>query len=299
MIIYAAQDYYEIFFPSFVAYGAVAGSSKIKRYPNGELYAIANGSVSGQDCLIIGTVAPPDEQLLGIMMLADAIGRNGAKTIQVFLPYLGYGRQDKPQADASCGIAMLGSMLKASGINKVITVDPHSELDRRLIGMPLAPISPAPVFAPKILELGWNDATVVAPDKGAIGRAKSLGTAIGYQGHQISYFTKEHQDGIAHTSLTGEVTRKIIIVDDILDSGQTLLSACKILHDKGAREIVIAVTHGCFRTRKWLELFELGVTKILVSDSCPEAQGVNHPNIEVVSLEPLLLDVLHEQNRPF
>ncbi len=283
MIVFAAQDYYKKILPLQLK----TGGCEVGHFLNGEIYATINNPVIGRDCLIIGSIAPPAEQFLEVVMLASALNRSGAKTIQAFLPYLSYSRQDKLETFASAGIMTIGALLKTSGISKITSVDVHSELDKKILGLPLKSVSPASLFAPEIKKLGWEDAVVVAPDEGAIERANALALIAGYH-NAVAHFTKERHDNIVHKSLVGEVGKRVILVDDILDSGQTLLSACKILHSKGTREIAIVVTHGIFQGQKWRLLFDLGVKKILVSDSCPEVAKINLPAVKVISLKPLV-----------
>lgn len=286
MIVFAAQDYFKKFLPPQLK----VGKCEVKHFLNGEIYVEIVSPVTDQDCLIVGSIAPPAEQFLEVVMLADALNHSGAKSVRAFLPYLGYSRQDKPQAFASSGILAIGALLKSSKISKIISVDVHSDLDKRLLGLSLKSISPANIFAAEIKKMGWDDAAIVAPDEGAIVRANDLSLAAGYRG-VVAHFTKEHHDGIVHKALVGDVGKRVILVDDILDSGQTLLSACKILRSKGTREIIIVATHGIFQGTKWWLLFDFGVKKIFVSDSCPEAAKIDLPEVKIVSLKSLVQQI--------
>jgi ribose-phosphate pyrophosphokinase len=296
MIVFATPIYFRRFIKSLrVRYpDIVVGEFEFSRFGNGELHARVYDNVSGQDCIIISTLAPPDEQLLSLLMLANALKRSGANSIKAFLPYLSYARQDKFNRGESGGIALVGSLLKSSGIDEVITIDVHSELDKQLIGLPLTSLSSAQLFNSAIQKLEWNDITIVAPDEGAINRAQRVAAMINST-RSVAHLVKKHDDGIMHLNLIGDVSKRVVIVDDIIDSGQTLVSACNILRDREVQEIAIVVTHGLFTGDAWTQLFELGVKTLVVSDSCPEVVKQKHQNIQVISITPLLPAVMPEE----
>jgi ribose-phosphate pyrophosphokinase len=293
MKIFAASEYYQRFVSPLCESSTdiTPGKAEIKRFPNGEMHAVVHEDVMEEECLAIGSVAPPDEQLLALLTLANTLKRNGAKSVRVFLPYMGYARQDKFKTGESGGIALIGSLLRAAGVDSVITIDAHSKLDQKLIGLPFTSLSPVTVFIPAIHDLRWSDATVVAPDEGAIARAQAVADAL-ESSRPVAHLVKIHVDGIVHLNLTGEVSKCAVIVDDIIDSGRTLVSACNVLHGYGVQEIAVVVTHGLFTGGAWKRLFGLGVKMLLTSDSCPEAKLQKHKSVHVISLNPLLPAVL-------
>lgn len=293
MIVFAAPTYYRRFIrPLRTENPDIAvGNCGVLRFLNGERHVRIYDDVSGQDCLVISSIAPPDEQLLTLLMITDALKRGGARSVRVFLPYLGYARQDKFEPGESGGIALIGSLIKAAGVDKVITIDAHSKLDQKLIGLPFTSLSPASIFIPAIHDLGWKDVTIVAPDEGAIARAQAVADAL-ESPHPVAHLAKIHVDGIVHLNLTGEVSKHAVIVDDIIDSGRTLVSACNVLREKGVQEIAVVVTHGLFTGGAWKRLFGLGVKTLLTSHSCPEAKSQKHTNVHVISLNPLLPEIL-------
>lgn len=299
MKIFTSTDYYQRYVRSLCKSSPgvfVAGKSEVMRFTNGEMHAMVYEDVNDEECLVIGSVAPPDEQLLALLTLSNALKRNGAASVRAFLTYLGYARQDKFKSGESGGIALIGSLLRAAGVDEVITVDAHSKLDQKLIGLPLTSLSPAAIFVPAIHDLGWNDVTIVAPDEGALARAQAVADALENL-RPVAHLAKIHVDGIVHLNLTGEVGTHAVIVDDIIDSGRTLVSACNLLHEKGVREIAIVVTHGLFTGGAWKRLFGLGVRALFVSDSCPEAAAQKHPGVQITPLTPLLPAVLPKVTR--
>ena len=124
-----------------------SGRFTVGRYDNRELNVHVDGPVSGEHCLILGTIAPPDECLLSVTLLAETLKKEGADKITAVLPYLAYSRQDKDKPGESLGTAWAGALLKSSGIDQVLTVDVHSERDMQLFPIPLISLSTAPLFA--------------------------------------------------------------------------------------------------------------------------------------------------------
>jgi len=269
------------------------GRFKVGRYANQELHATIEASVSGEYCEILGTIAPPDECLLSILLLAETLKKEGAAKITAVLPYLAYSRQDKDKSGESLGTAWVGSLLKSSGIGQVLTVDVHSERDKQLFPIPLISLSTDSIFADVIQRHNLQDATIVAPDNGAIGRCEAVKRAAGMPNGATPFFEKKRTDqGIIHRGPVGAVGPKVVIIDDMIDTGGTLVSACEKLRAAGAQEIYILVTHGLFTGTSWMQVWSLGVKQIFCTDTVPLRQGTEVKNITVVSIAPMIRKTL-------
>jgi ribose-phosphate pyrophosphokinase len=289
---------------SFSAYADIAqqlqtipslrgGRFTVGRYDNQELHASVEGSVSGEHCLILGTIAPPDERLLSVMLLAQTLKKEGANTVTAVLPYLAYSRQDKDKSGESLGTAWVGALLKSSGIDQVLTVDVHSERDKQLFPIPLISLSPVTLFADVIQKHRLTDATIVAPDNGAISRCEAVKRAAGMPTGETPYFEKVRTEkGIIHHGPVGTVGAKVVIVDDMIDTGGTLVSACEKLRTAGVDEIYILISHGLFTESSWTKLWSLGVRRIFCTDTVPLRPGIETANITVLSVAPLIRERL-------
>jgi len=262
------------------------GHAVIGRFSNGELHATVETPVAGQDCVLLGSVAPPDEDLLATLLLAHTLVKEGARTLTALLPYLGYARHDKREPGKSLGTAWLGRLLHASGILEVVTVDVHSMHVHRLFPIKVRSLSPADLFAAEAARDGVDDLSVVAPDEGAIERGEAVRVAAGVR-RPLAYFSKTRADrGIVHTALHGAVAPRVVLVDDILDTGGTLVSACERLVDAGVRDIRVMVTHGLFTGTGWQRLRTLRVSAIYCTDTTtppPAAEPVT-----ILSVVPVL-----------
>jgi len=293
VIVFAAQPYFERF-AGFLADNepdVAAGVFQRTRFMNGEMCMSVRTGVTGQDCLVIGSMAPPDNQALEFLMLADALKRAGAATVWGCLPYLAYTRQDKSAPGRSGGIATVGALCRAAGLDGLVTIDLHSELAKHLAGLPLESLTPFPdLFTEEITSLGWPDITIAAPDSGALPRNQELARSLGLPDKVVH--ASQHYSSLSRPDFEGDIGSNVVLADDILDSGRTLVSACNVLRQRGARRIAIAVTHGLFAGSIWRELFGIGVTDLFVTDSCPQALQTEQPEVHVVSIKPLLAKLL-------
>jgi len=289
-ILFSFPNYEHLSQPLAALSGVRAGNFAVTRFDNQELCARVEGSVSRQTCLVLGSVAPPDEQMLSLMLLAHTLKKDGASRVTAILPYLGYSRQDKNKPGESLAAAWLGSALQTSGFDDVLTVDVHSERDAALFPIPLVSLSTAALFAAAIQQWRLMDATVVAPDNGAIGRCEAVKRAAGVPVVETPYFEKRRTEkGITHAGPIGQVGRRAVIIDDILDTGGTLVSACEKLRATKVEEIYIFVTHGLFTGELWTRLWSLGVKHIFCTDTVPLPAGLETAQITTLSVAPLLV----------
>jgi ribose-phosphate pyrophosphokinase len=278
---------------------AETGSFEFGRFENGELFATVVTPVRAAHCLMVGSIAPPDEQLLSMALLSHTLKKEGANKVTAVLPYLGYSRQDKSKPGKSLATGWLGSILQASGVDEVITVDIHSERSKQLFPIPMTSLFPDQVFAHAIAWRELADATLVAPDNGAIWRCQAVNKAAGRPNDEIAYFEKQRDEkGITHAGPFGKVGPRVLIVDDMIDTGSTLVSACEQLVQSRTREIYIMVTHGLFTGAGWKRLWALGVQRIFCTDTIPaRSEIVDEPRITFLSIVPLLSDHLAATSR--
>ncbi len=267
--------------------GIKKGTYQLKRFTNNEAQIIINDNVKGSKCLVLGTNAPPDRQMIELMFLCHTLKNDGAKKISAILPYLAYTRQDRKEAQKGLAMDWFSKAFKISGISEVITVDIHSRLAKKMFKIPLVSLSPAEIFADEIKKNSFVDATIIAPDEGAINRCKELKKCLGDKS-QISYFEKKRNGQIISAAFKGKVGKRAVIVDDILDTGGTLIVACQELKKLGVEEIIIMVTHGLFTNDSWKELWNLGVKKIYTTDTLPEIRIKVPPEVSILQIAPII-----------
>ncbi len=268
------------------------GRFRLGRFSDGELWVELDDPVEGRDCTVVGSLAPPDEQMLATLLLADTLRRAGARRVIALAPYLGYARQDRARPGRSLGAAWAGELLEAVGVEEIITIDVHSADATACFPMPVVSRSPAPLFAAELRRGSLEGLTVVAPDEGALERCAAVAAAAGVEA-PVAYLRKQRAaEGAVHHALIGEVGRRAVLVDDILDTGGTLLSACAELQRAGAREISVMVTHGTLSGERWRDLPAAGVRRIQVTDTVPGVRDRGRDVLEVLDIAPLLVEAL-------
>jgi ribose-phosphate pyrophosphokinase len=266
------------------------GVCEFARFANGELYVRIGSPVAARVCALLGSLAPPDEEIVSVLALAHTLKRQGARRVVALLPYLGYARQDRADLGQSLGVAWVGDLLGAAGVDEVLTIDVHSRQAATCFPMPLHSLSPAALFAEVLWRRGLSDVSVVAPDEGALERCDAVVRAAGIRTPLAHLRKRRDADGVKHSSLIGAVTSQVVIVDDILDTGSTLVSACAALRRVGAQEIFVFVTHGLFTGERWRELPALGVQRIYTTDSIPAARERAGDLLEVLPVGGLILE---------
>ncbi|MCU1299052.1 MAG: ribose-phosphate pyrophosphokinae, ribose-phosphate pyrophosphokinae [Acidobacteriaceae bacterium] len=251
------------------------GKFRVDRFENGELFMQLATAVRSRDCLILGSIAPPDEHLLSFTLLSHTLKKECAHKSIAILPYLAYSRQDKYKPGRSVATAWVGLFFQASGIDEVVTIDVHSEGARRLFPVPLVSLFPAEIFADALKKHQLVDATLVAPDKGAIWRCRMVNRAAGKPDAEVPYFEKQRLDHIAsYSGPFGRIAARVVMIDDMLDTGHSLVLACGKLIDAGARQIYIMVTHGLFTGEEWTKLWSLRVERIFCTDTIPPRKDI-------------------------
>jgi ribose-phosphate pyrophosphokinase len=273
--------------------GLNPGQFAITRYENQDLHAKIESSVSGEHCFILGSIGAPDCQTLSLLLLAHTLRTEGAQRVTGILPYLAYSREDKIKPGESLTTAWAGALLKASAFDEIWTVDVHSEEDKRLFPLKLESLSPARTFGECLGRLALSDVCFVSPDQGAIPRCQAVKSASGIVCGDVVYFEKHRSaTGIVHHSPIGRVERCAVIIDDILDTGATLVSACEKLVAAGAEELYICVTHGLFCGKRWQNLWSLPVKHVFCTNTIPACTMIQDPRITVLCIAPVLRERL-------
>lgn len=264
------------------------------RYANGELFVTLSDDVGNARCVVIGSLMPPDEHLLTTLLLCHTLKTQGAIHVTAVLPYLSYMRQEKFEARHSRATPWSGALMRASGIDEIITVDAHSQQAVDALHLPVHECNPAPLFAQVIHDNGWDDATLVAPDAGALRRCQDVQTTGHFAAPPAHCEKVRTADGV-HSTLHGAVGTRAVVIDDILDTGGTLVACCEGLQRTGVKAIMVMVTHALFTGTTWQQLWNMGVQAIYCTDTVPFT-NIHDERIRVISILPLLEQALRETN---
>lgn len=260
-------------------------------FPDGESYVRLETSVRGEDVAIIQTTcAPQDTRLMQLALLSNAAKRMGATKVTAITPYLAYARQDKVFLPGeTVSIEVIATMLKAAGIDELLTVNVHSESALNLFPFPAKTISAIPLIAEYFIEKGCKNAFALSPDKGAMYIAKQaqlvLGGDVGHLEKMRDRYTGQTTQTAAHLNVNGKV---VIIFDDIISTGGTIVGAAKILLEQGAKSVFAACVHGLLIGDAEKRILDAGVEEIVSTDSVPSKYSK-------VSLAPLIAQTLRAQ----
>ena len=253
----------------------ILGTHKVnvvfKTFPDGESYIRLEGDTHDEVAIVQTTSPPQDSRLMQLALMADAAKRSGAKHVTAVVPYLAYARQDKAflQGEA-VSIETITSMLKVAGIDALVTVNVHQQKVLDKLPFPAKSVSAVPLLADYFKNRGLSDVFVIAPDKGAVHIAeeagKVLGTEYGYLDKQRDRYTGQ----ISMEKKTFAVKGKtVIIFDDIISTGGTIVAAAKILKDQGAEKVYTACVHPLLVGDAEKRILAAGVEEIIGTDSIP------------------------------
>jgi ribose-phosphate pyrophosphokinase len=168
-IIFPLPEYYPLLARELNGRSAPAlGRCEFARFANGELYVRIGGPVAGRVCAVLGSLAPPDQQIVSVLLLAHTLKRVGARRVVALLTYLGYARQDRADPGQSLGAAWVGDLLRARGVDRVLTIHVHSHEAAACFPIPVDSRSPAPLFADVL--------TQVVLDEGGVSAKLDLGS---------------------------------------------------------------------------------------------------------------------------
>jgi len=263
-------------------YERVAVATRV--FPDGESYIRLEGNVEGEHVAIVQTTcAPQDSRLMQLAFIAAAAKRNKAKRVTAVVPYLGYARQDKiflPGENVS--IETIANMLKAAGVDQLVTVNVHEANALKLFPFEAKSVSAIPLLAEYFVQKGVKGAFALSPDKGAMYIAQqaqaSLQGEVGYLEKHRDRYTGQTTQTASHLNVEGKT---VIIFDDIISTGGTIVGAAKILREQGAAHVYTACVHGLLIGDAEKRILDAGAEEIVATDSVPS-------NASKVSLAPLL-----------
>ena len=267
-------------------FGKVPVFSRV--FPDGESYVRLESSVRDEHVAIVHTTSKPqDSNLMQLAFMANAAKRNGAKKVTAIVPYLAYARQDKIFLEGeNISIETIAAMLKAAGIDQLITVNIHAETALANFPFPAKTLTAIPLLAEYFIKKGFKKAFALAPDKGAMYIAQQaqqilVGEAGSLEKHRDRH-TGETTQTAAHLNIKGKT---VIILDDIISTGGTIVGAAKILREQGATRIYAACVHGLLVGDAEKRILDSGVEEIVATDSIPSKNSK-------VTLAPLLSEAL-------
>lgn len=280
--------------------GLPLGEAFVGRFNNGEVQIMIDESVRGKDVFIIQpTSYPVNDNLMELMVMADALKRASARHITAVVPYYGYARQDrKTRGREPITAKLVANLMQTAGITRLVTIDLHAGQIQGFFDVPVDHLFGASILAKYINEKNMEDVIVVSPDLGGVTRARDLADRIGAP---IAIIEKKRPEpGVAKVmNLIGDVAGKnCIIIDDIVDTAGSLVEGAKALEEFGARSVTAAVTHAVLTDPASERIANSNIKELIVTNTIPLPENCNLPNITQLSVAPLLgeaiMRIFHE-----
>ena len=280
--------------------GLPLGEAFVGRFNNGEVQIMIDESVRGKDVFIIQpTSYPVNDNLMELMVMADALKRASARHITAVVPYYGYARQDrKTRGREPITAKLVANLMQTSGITRLVTIDLHAGQIQGFFDVPVDHLYGASILAKYINEKNLEDVIVVSPDLGGVTRARDLADRIGAP---IAIIEKKRPEpGVAKVmNLIGDVKGKnCIIVDDIVDTAGSLVEGAKALEAFGAKSVMATVTHAVLTDPASERIANSNIKELIVTNTMPLPENCKLDNVTQLSVAPLLgeaiMRIFHE-----
>ncbi len=270
--------------------------SKISRteFADGETLLKANDTVRSKDVFVLSSNARPvNQNIMELLIFIDSLKRASAKSITVVISYYGYARQDRKAAGRQpIAAKLVADLLEKAGATKVIALDLHNPSIQGFFNIPVDDLKGQYVLAPEIKKVGRF--TVASPDHGGAVRARILAELIS-NNVDIAIVDKRRTGPNKSETLgiLGNVkNRNVVIIDDIIDTGGTIIKAAKALKKAGAKKVIVAATHGLFT--RGFDAFEKSgdISEVLITDSVPSVRAIKSKKLKVISVAEQLAKVI-------
>jgi ribose-phosphate pyrophosphokinase len=264
----------------------------VRRFADMEIFVEIQENVRGQDIFVIqSTSFPANDNLMELLIIIDALKRASARRITAVIPYFGYARQDRkvgPRTPISA--KLVANLVVRSGADRVMTLDLHAGQIQGFFDIPTDNLFAAPVIVRSIKErFDSNHVTVVSPDVGGVVRARNVAQRIGAPLAIVDKRRERPGDSEVMTVIGNVSGRTCIFIDDIVDSGGTLVNAAAALTERGARDVYAYITHGVLSPGATERIKNSALKALMITDSIFANDVVRAtPNIGILTVAPLI-----------
>ena len=275
--------------------GLKLGDVTIRTFADGELWVKFEENIRGKDVFIIQSTNGPAENLIELFLLIDAAVRASAQRVTAVIPYFGYGRQDrKDQPRVPISSRVMVDILTATGADRIISMDLHSTQIQGFASIPFDHIYSRMVLLDKLksLDLNPEECTVLSPDVGSAAMGQSYAKRLGF--HFALIDKRRYAPNKAEVShLIGDLKGKdVLIIDDMIDTAGTTVSASKAAVDEGANSIIAVATHGVLSGPAIERLKNAPINKIIITDSIAVSDDNKIPKMDIVSVADVFSEAI-------
>ena len=271
------------------------GKALVSRFPDGEVKVQIKENVRGCDVFVVQpTCRPVNENLVELLVILDALRRASAQRITAVIPYYGYARQDrKDRPRVPITAKLVADLLTSAGASRVVTLDLHASQIQGFFNIPVDHLYATPVLGVYFKNLKLKNIVVVSPDPGGVERARAFAKRLKAP---LAIIDKRRQDdqAVVMMNVIGNVRGKTaLIVDDMIDTGGTLVRSIEALLAKGAKKVYACATHPVFAGKAIEELIRSRVTEVVVTNSIPlSEEAKRYKRIHVLSVGGLLAETI-------
>ena len=275
--------------------GLKLGDVTIRTFADGELWVKFEENIRGKDVFIIQSTNGPAENLIELFLLIDAAVRASAQRVTAVIPYFGYGRQDrKDQPRVPISSRVMVDILTATGADRIISMDLHSTQIQGFASIPFDHIYSRMVLLDKLksLDLNREECTVLSPDVGSAAMGQSYAKRLGF--HFALIDKRRYAPNKAEVShLIGDLKGKdVLIIDDMIDTAGTTVSASKAAVDEGANSIIAVATHGVLSGPAIERLKSAPINKIIITDTIAISDDKKIPKMDIVSVADVFSEAI-------
>jgi ribose-phosphate pyrophosphokinase len=268
------------------------GKAQVSRFSDGEVMVELFENVRGQDVFVLqSTCVPTNDNLMELLIMIDALKRASAGRITAAIPYFGYARQDRRPRSARVAISakVIANMLQVVGVNRVLVMDLHADQIQGFFDIPVDNIYAAPILLGDLWKHNFDNLVVVSPDIGGVVRARAIAKTA--EADLAIIDKRRPRANVAEVmNIIGEVeSRNCVIMDDMVDTANTLCQAAQALRDAGARRVMAYATHPVLSGKAVDRIANSLLDELVVTDTIPlSAAAVACPKIRQLSCAALL-----------
>jgi len=272
------------------------GKAKVGRFSDGEVMVEVLENVRGKDVFVLQSICtPPNDNLMEVLVLVDALKRASAARVTAAIPYMGYARQDRRPSSARVPITakVVANMLDSVGVDRVLTMDLHSEQIQGFFDIPVDNIYSGPILLGDVWKQNYKNLVVVSPDVGGVVRARALAKRL--EADLAIIDKRRPRPNVATVmNIIGEIEgRTCVIIDDLVDTANTLCEAARALKERGAAKVLAYCTHPVLSGKAVERIANSALDEIVVTDTIPlSAEAAKCPRIRVISIAGLLAETM-------
>jgi ribose-phosphate pyrophosphokinase len=275
------------------------GDAEVSEFTDGETMVRIDENIRGDDVFIFQPTFPPARNLMELLVMLDAARRASARRVTAVVPYFGYARQDrKDQPRVPITAKLVANLIAVAGADRVLTMDLHSPQIQGFFDIPFDHLYAAPVLIDYFKTKKFVNAVVVSPDIGSIKMARAFSKRLG-AGLALIDKRRPKPDVSEIVNVIGEVNGSdVVIIDDLISTGGTIVTAAEALKRNGARRVLVGCTHPVLARDAVARLNAAAIEEIVVTDTVPHAPEKVAPKIKVLSVADLLGEAIkriHEE----